>query len=85
MSDTWMPWFRVSCDIEKFWVMKIDLKMKAYVQSNSQHTVWRGSGLQLDGKVESVGSTSISVLEVFYPVWIFHFVRITRITLDISA
>ena len=38
-SYTWMPWFRVSCDIEKIWVMKIDLKVKAYVQSNSQHTV----------------------------------------------
>ena len=40
MSDTWMPWFRVSCNIEECWVMKIYLKVKAYVQSNSQHTVW---------------------------------------------
>ena len=78
LSDTSMPWFRVPCDIEKFWVVNVDLKVKAYVQSNSQFTVWRGRSLQFDGKVESVGSTSISVEEVFCPVWIFHFVRITR-------
>ena len=78
LSDTWMPWFRVSCDVEKLWVMKIDLKVKAYVQSNYQFTVWQGRSLQLDGKVKSVSSTSISVEEVFYPVWIFHFVIITR-------